>query len=176
MQVEILYFREDRSTSNRDLQSNEFAVDLCRHSQPYQVVVAVVELKDSLAQTLDYTRRQITDAKQRKDYERTSSLDKVDILVVPEMFWKIGHRFAELIGKEVANADPAMPIIDARQEIKFRLDRYGAMLESESTLTVSASPRYFHFNRPFLVYMKKRDREQPFFVMWVDNAELLNVK
>jgi len=175
-QVEILYFREDRSTSNRDLQSNEFAVDLCRHSQPYQVVVAVVELKDSLAQTLDYTRRQITDAKQSKDYERTSSLDKVDILVVPEMFWKIGHRFAELIGKEVANADPAMPIIDARQEIKFRLDRYGAMLESESTLTVSASPRYFHFNRPFLVYMKKRDREQPFFVMWVDNAELLNVK
>ncbi len=26
---------------------------------------------------------------------------------------------------------------------------------------------------PFLVYMQKRDAEQPFFVMWVDNAELL---
>ncbi|HNS19964.1 MAG TPA: hypothetical protein PKH24_05670 [Sedimentisphaerales bacterium] len=26
---------------------------------------------------------------------------------------------------------------------------------------------------PVLVYMQKRDAEQPFFVMWVDNAELL---
>jgi hypothetical protein len=29
------------------------------------------------------------------------------------------------------------------------------------------------FDRPFLVYMQKRGAEQPFFVMWVDNAELL---
>lgn len=29
------------------------------------------------------------------------------------------------------------------------------------------------FNRPFLVYMQKRGAERPFFVMWVDNAELL---
>jgi hypothetical protein len=69
-----------------------------------------------------------------------------------------------------------MPIIEARQSIKFKLDRYGAALESEATIEASAIPRYFRFNRPFLVYMKKRDCEQPFFVMWVDNAELLNRK
>jgi len=175
-QVEVLYFREDRSTSNRNLQKNEFAVDLCKHSQPYQVVVAVVELKDSLAQTLDYTRRKIADFRLTKSYERTSSLDDTDILIVPEMFWVIEHRFTELIGKTVQNADPSMPIVEAKQGITFRLDRYGAMLESEATIAVSAIPRYFHFNRPFLVYMKKRGREQPFFVMWVDNAELLNIK
>lgn len=103
-------------------------------------------------------------------------MDDVDVLMVPEMFWEIDHRFDELIGKVVANANPAMPIIEARQAIKFKLDRCGAMLESEAMIAVAAIPRYFIFNRPFLVYIKKRDSEQPFFVMWVDNAELLNRK
>jgi len=28
-------------------------------------------------------------------------------------------------------------------------------------------------DRPFLIVMKKRDAKQPFFITWVDNAELL---
>jgi len=175
-QVEILYFHEDREANDHDLRMKEFAIDLCRHSDPYQVVAAVVEPKDSLAQTLDYIRGQIEDSRQEKNYERTCFLDDVDVLMVPEMLWEIEHRFDELIGKIVANANPAMPIIEAKQGLKFRLDRCGAMLESEATIMLAAIPRHFKFNRPFLIYMKKRDCEQPFFVMWVDNAELLNIK
>jgi hypothetical protein len=50
------------------------------------------------------------------------------------------------------------------------------VLESEARLGVAALPREFVFNRPFLVYMQKRGAEHPFFVMWVDNAELLTRK
>jgi hypothetical protein len=175
-QAEILYFIEDHNESDRDLQMKEFAIDLCKHSKPYQVVAAVIEPKDSLAQTLNYIHNQIEDFKQSDNYERIRFLDDVDVLMVPEMFWEIDHHFEELIGKIVSNADPPMPILEAKQGIKFKLDRYGAMLESEAKFAVAAIPRYFMFNRPFLVYMKKRDCEQPFFVMWVDNAELLNKK
>ena len=175
-QVEILYVQEDHEATDRDLQMKEFAVDLCRHSKPYQVVVAVVEPRASLARTLEYLRGRIADSRRQEDYGRTSLLDDVDVLMVPEMFWEIDHRFDELIGKVVANANPAMPIIEARQAIKFKLDRCGAMLESEAMIAVAAIPKHFIFNRPFLVHIKKRDSEQPFFVMWVDNAELLNRK
>jgi len=175
-QVEIMYFREDYNEPDLDLQMKEFAIDLCKHSRPYQVVAAVVEPKGSLAQTLDYIHYQIGDFKKNSRYRKITQLDDVDVLIVPEMFWEIDHRFVELIGKIVANANPPMPILEAKQSIKFKLDRYGAMLESEATFGVSAVPRYFMFNRPFLVYMTKRDCEQPFFVMWVDNAELLNKK
>ncbi|MCP4607285.1 MAG: YihY/virulence factor BrkB family protein [Planctomycetes bacterium] len=170
-QAEILYVQEDDR-----YQMKEFAVDLCRHSKPYQVVAAMVEPKDSLAQTLDYISNQIADFKQTDIYERMRFLGSVDVLKVPEMFWEIDHHFDELIGKVVANANPAMPIVEAKQVIKFKLDRYGARLESESNIMVAATPRNFIFNRPFLVYMKKRDCDQPFFVMWIDNAELLNRK
>ena len=175
-QVEILYVHEDYDEPNEDRQIKEFAIDLCKHSKPYQVVVAVVEPKNTLAQTLEHITRQIADGKRQELHKEMGILKSVDVLVVPEMFWEIDHRFRELIGKIVANADPANPIVEARQSIKFKLDRYGAALESEANFGVSAIPRHFKFNRPFLVYMKKRDREQPFFVMWVDNAELLNRK
>ena len=175
-QAEILFFNEDFDEPDSDMQMKEFAIDLCKDSEPYQVVVAVVEPKDSLAQTLDYVRSRSTDFKKNSRHKNKNVLDEVDVLVVPEMFWQIDHRFDELIGKIVANANPAMPILEAKQWIKFKLDRYGAALESEATVFAGASPRSFTFNRPFLVYMKKRDCLQPFFVMWVDNAELLNKK
>lgn len=54
------------------------------------------------------------------------------------------------------------------------MDRSGVVLEGQSTVAAaSALPRKLSFNRPFLVYMQKRGAERPFFVMWVDNAELL---
>jgi len=171
-QAEILYFHEDHNEPDIDLQMKEFAIDLCKHSEPYQVVAAIVEPKNSLAQTLNYVRNQIEDFKKNSQYKNMT----LDVLKIPEMFWEIDHRFDELIGKMVSNANPPMPILEAKQSIKFKLDRYGAMLESEAILATAGIPRSFTFNRPFLVYMKKRDCEQPFFVMWVDNAELLNRK
>jgi hypothetical protein len=175
-QVEILFCRKDYNEPDRDMQMKEFAVDLCRHSSPYQVVAAIVEPRDSLSETLEYVQSKTVDFKNNSRNKDDVLLDDIDVLIVPEMFWEIDHRFEELLGKVVSNADPPMPIVEARQGIKFRLDRYGATLESEAVFAIAAIPRYFRFNRPFLVYMKKRDCEQPFFVMWIDNAELLNKK
>ncbi len=175
-QAEILYIHEDRNEHNPEHRYKEFAVDLCKHSKPYQVVAAVIEPKDSLAHTLSYIRNQIADFKHTDNHEKMRFLGSVDVLIAPEMFWQIDHRFDELIGKMVSNANPPMPIIEAKQMIKFKLDRYGAILESEAQIAFSGSPICLRFNRPFLVYMKKRDCEQPFFIMWVDNAELLNTK
>ena len=59
--------------------------------------------------------------------------------------------------------------------IDFSLSRKGVVVKSEARIGGGgALPRRLHFNRPFLIYVKKRGAEySPFFVMWVDNAELL---
>jgi len=63
--------------------------------------------------------------------------------------------------------------------IDFTLGRTGVILKSDATiiippLGVVPEQRRFHFNRPFLIYIKKRGpATSPFFVMWVDNAELM---
>ena len=173
-QVEILYAEEKDRDHPWEL--GEYALDLCIHSWPYQVVVAMVAPKGSLAQTLEYVRLRTNEFQNSRNYKWAKSLQETDVVRIPEMCWKIDHRFLELIDKVVSNANPAMPIVEAMQTIEFRLDRSGAMLKSEAVLAIKAIPREFLFDRPFLVYMQKREVEQPFFVMWVDNAELLTRK
>ncbi|MDI6449211.1 hypothetical protein [Anaerobaca lacustris] len=169
-QVEILYVGwEDPNQPWGPMK--EYALDLCRHSKPYQVVVAVVEPKGSLAETYEHIQRGMEQFKNQRGYENGRWFEESDLLRVPEMYWRIDHRFAELIGRMVANV--GIPVVEAMQTIEFRLDRSGAMLESEALVAIAAIPRNFVFNRPFLISMKKRDADRPFFVMWVDNAELL---
>jgi hypothetical protein len=38
---------------------------------------------------------------------------------------------------------------------------------------MNGGPKRLLFDRPFLLYIKKRDAQQPLLVMWVENAELL---
>jgi hypothetical protein len=65
-------------------------------------------------------------------------------------------------------------IATALQTIDFRLDRSGVELKSESRLVAACDDPDFRFDHPFLIVVKKRGAEWPFFVMWVDNAELLS--
>jgi hypothetical protein len=58
--------------------------------------------------------------------------------------------------------------------MEFKLDRHGAEIFSSAYVSpADGGPKELHFNRPFLLSLKKRDAARPFFVMWVDNAELL---
>ena len=170
-QVDVLFYSGDGMP---DL--GEYAIDLCRYSRPYQVVVAAVRPRDSLAETLAHTRQEIERFRTSPYSKEMARLRTNDVVAVPEMLWKIEHHFSELIGRVVANANPAMPILEALQTTEFKLDRSGAAVESEALIVIKATPREFIFNRPFLVYMQKRGAERPFFVMWVDNAELLTRK
>jgi hypothetical protein len=61
----------------------------------------------------------------------------------------------------------------ARQRIEFRLDRSGVAVASESNIAVGAIPTDFALTGPFLIVVTRRGAANPFFVMWVDNSELL---
>ena len=89
------------------------------------------------------------------------------------------HKYEELIGKKIKNPNyKNYWFLIARQMINFSLSRTGVTLKSESVIAPAPArlkfPRLMHFNRPFLIYVKKRQGgTNPFFVMWVDNAELM---
>lgn len=165
-QIHILFNQHD---SNYKL--TECAIDLYKDSSPNQIVLAMVEPKETLTETLAYIDEQ-HQKNLEKDYE--AEFGPNDVLLVPNLFWKITHSFDELEGNTIANPKyQGMPIAKAMQVIQFRLDRSGAEIKSESKLYCKPGPTYYVFDRPFLIYIKKRDANYPFFVMWVDNAELL---
>jgi hypothetical protein len=94
------------------------------------------------------------------------------------MHWAIEHRFRELEGrdKRILNGSlPGLYLARALQQIDFRMDRKGALVGSEVRIEFLDGDLHghYHYDRPFLVLMRKRGAKHPFFLMWVANAELL---
>jgi len=158
----------------------EFAIDLCASSSPSQIVVARIPRQKSLAAALARVKKGMAESEERKrnDPGLGAILEKVgpnDVLLVPDLFWRVSHRFTNLEGKTFKNRKLRGQRLDhAQQDIVFRLDRSGAELRSQAKLYCKPTPTHFVLDRPFMIYMKKRGAQSPYFLMWVDNAELLH--
>ncbi len=135
-----------------------------------EVILAAVTPGETLAATWESIRAR----------SGSQELEVDDILLVPEMNWRIAHHFSELENKALLNALQAYPagtlfLSRALQDNRFILDRHGFDLRSEAQIFMTASlPRRFVFDRPFFLALRQKDAAQPFFALWIDNAELLS--
>lgn len=161
-QPRVLFSPEDPGSSNRD-----FAIDLWASSSPSQIVVASIGREPTLEAAVDRVEFSSRPASARSVGSGT--------LFVPEMRWAIAHAIFQIQKKRFLNPSLAGQSVDvARQEISFSLDKSGAAVKSQMDAYAGGIPEHFVFDRPFLVYMKRRGAELPYFAMWVDNAELLH--
>lgn len=171
-QINVLYFEKGKDES-----SNYFAVDLCKYTQPYQVILALVPQKNTFQEMISDVENKI--AAYKNYYWLWPEFSQTDKLIVPDVIAKITHNYKELIMKEIGNKTlKGYFIFDAQQTIDFSLSKSGVVLKSKSNLGGmmggGSEPRYMYFNRPFMIYIKKRLPDaKPFFAMWIDNAELL---
>jgi hypothetical protein len=152
----------------------EFAINLSKNSKPFYAVVASMPRPSTLAEAIEHVQAQAALVAPRS----VQQLNHEDHLLVPEMCWRLNHHFAELEGDGLLNKRfEGYLVQEASQMIEFRIDRYGVELKSEARFMTSKgprpTPRSFVFDGPFLLYLTKLDAKWPFFVMWVDNAELL---
>ncbi len=164
-QIDILYLKQD------NFALIDYAIDLCKYTNPYQIVLAKIKPGDTLMDTFNNLQNSID------NFHNNEDLDKFgpnDTLLIPNIFFDITGHFNELEGKYFGNHQYTDYYIDrAIQQIRFKLDRSGAELKSEATIIAGCEPNHFNFDQPFLIYIKKRTAKNPIFVMWVDNAELL---
>jgi hypothetical protein len=176
-QINVLYFEK-----GKDENSNYFAVDLCKYTQPYQVILALVPQKNTFQEMISDVENKI--AAYKNYYWNWPEFNQTDKLIVPDVIANITHDYKEFIMKHIGNEpwkDEGYFFFEAMQMIDFSLSKTGVVIKSEARLgavTLSngriEEPRNIYFNRPFLIYAKKREADsKPFFVMWIDNAELM---
>jgi len=176
-QVEILYYKYGDIPK-----TTEFVVDLCKYTQPYQVILACVPRRNTLDETVAKVEKNISEFIHDPDYEVLRKLRPIDTLIVPDVLYKLKHHFKELFDKSIGNQRWLdYFFFEAMQMIDFSLSRTGVILKSEARIGATSGrrrqieePRKLHFDRPFLIYVQKREAgTSPFFVMWVDNTELM---
>jgi hypothetical protein len=172
-QINILYHEK-----GKDANSSYFAVDLCKYTEPYQVILALVPQKNTFQEMISDVENKI--AAYKNYYWNWPEFSQADKLIVPDVIAKIAHNYKEFIMKKIGNKQLNQYVIfDAQQTIDFSLGKSGVVIKSQAKggggmMGGASEPRYMYFNRPFLIYAKKRQPDaKPFFVMWIDNAELL---
>jgi hypothetical protein len=171
-QVRVLYFQHVETEG--EAAAADLILDPSYTSRPYQMILARVPWKGTLAETHEGVRKKI--ALGEKERQPLGYLGRG--LFFPNMNWTISHHFREVENPDHGFLNPTMDglwLDPAMQKIQFRLDRSGAQVRSEAKIAVKGARGYisYQFDRPFLVILQKRDAKQPLFMMWVDNAELL---
>ena len=118
----------------------------------------------------------------RHEADNFETLDSEDIFEMPKLHLDYHRDYKEMLGKQLANAKFADYIFAAMFEnIKFDMDETGARVENEAVIAMSgAYPGYvpppvkhFILDKPFWVVMKRTASSHPYFILGVQNTELM---
>lgn len=164
--------RLDSQVTVLDYVSNDDVIlELQTVSKKDRLLLAKIPAEKTLAAAIATVQRRIASS------EETSMESTADLLV-PVFDFTILKRYSELAGRRITGPSRRLSEQDLRvaaQSIRFRLDERGAVLKSEALLGGGGSfgDQNLIFDKPFLVLLQRSRADNPYFAMWVGNAELL---
>ncbi len=166
------YFRRQKAeikmasqVSIIDFKSNDnFLIELKTRSKDDRLILAKIPPAKTLAATIEVVHARLAEGKR-------TAMGEMETLWIPVLDFDVLRDYTEIIARD--EKETGLPIVVARQSIRFRLDETGAVLKSEAIGALGARANSYLFNKPFLILLERRDAHNPYFALWVDNAELL---
>lgn len=112
------------------------------------------------------------------------TIGKLDRFEIPKLHLDCHRDYIELIGKYLANQDFENYFITHMFEsIKFDMDEAGARVENAATVVTEiasmarpAKYKSFILDKPYWVIMKRKNSQNPYFILGVNNTELMGEK
>ena len=173
--VEVLYWDPNNVDSNLGLISNECAVKL--KTKENEEVILYKTDKDDTFENLYMQLQSLSET-----FEGNKKFSNVcDELRIPSVNIDINISYDELCNKIMKNTDGEY-ISKAIQNIKFNLNSEGGLIFSEAGIITDAlsapstNSRLFYFDKPFIIFVKEKDKEKPYFAMKINNAEYLQIE
>jgi len=143
----------------------DFIIELRTCQTNYHLFIARMPAPPTLAEAVELV-------KSRLRYVTPLPFPPYVSLAVPELNFDIVREYTGLCDKSAATNSAPLPLDSRVRRIRFRLDGKGALVLSEVLMHKPTGP-VFMCDGPFLIMLCYRDMEQPYLVIWVDNAELL---
>ena len=152
-----------------DPSTRQCAINISGADAPVQIIVALMPRPASLH---DGWAAVLAEARSHEPAPLRSSL------AVPHVAFRSTGSLTPLLG--LLTVPPGGGAITAAdQVIEFQLDRTGVSLKAETMLkavTAELPVPEYHFNRPFLLALKRRDADTPFFLAWITEKSGLAVR
>jgi hypothetical protein len=98
-----------------------------------------------------------------------------DILKIPIINFNLETNYESMVNQHFICNNLNYTIDSAYQRTAFILDEYGAVVESLALFPAEApcKPKKLIFNKPFVIYLKRKDSKYPYFALKVVDTELM---
>lgn len=161
----LIYFNKD----NHDIDLKEYVIEIKTKSVKDQLILANILPQRSFLKTIEYAQKYLKEFKPISYNIVGLSGD----IVIPVLNFDLIKNFTELSGIVSSKSKKwdGHEIL-CMQGIRFKLDEKGAILKSETTFYESKGVNLI-FDKAFLIMIKHRDAEIPYFAVWVANPEIL---
>lgn len=165
--VEILFYNK---IGNNNLFSNDMAIKL-KTKEGDEIILYRTDDK----KTFDEYYKDIQD--KTSNYTGTREFSEDDELRIPYVRVNGMISYNELYGKEIKNLD-GLYIYDVIQNVNFSLNEKGCNLSSKATMVteyigIGENTKYCYFQDTFVIFMKEKDSDSPYFALKVDNSDIL---
>ena len=114
--------------------------------------------------------------KKQNAFTGDTNFRKADELKVPNLKFFEEKSFDEICGKRIKGTN--LMIDQAMETVKFEMDNTGVKLKSEAAMTImkmslepQLEPRLFNFDDTFVLFLKEKGKEKPYFALRVHNIE-----
>jgi hypothetical protein len=173
--TQILYYKND----------DNFVLKLTSKDSEHQILFAKgIDKVANLSAAVEQANKVITIGNKERTLPKASwkyALNDVDIFSIPTIKFNIETNYRDIQGQAFTTKSKPHHVMTAYQRIGFILNENGAVVESEAYATTDSSaaepvkiePKKMIFDKPFFIIIKRLKSNNPYFVMYVQNTELL---
>jgi len=173
--TEILYYKDD----------DNFILKLTPKDNEHQILLAKgIDKVANLSSAVEQANKLITIGNKERTAPKTSwkyALNDIDIFSIPTIKFNIETNYSAIQGQTFTTKGKPRHVEEAYQRTGFILNENGAVVENEAYTTtdsvatepIKILPKKMIFDKPFFVIIKRTKSINPYFVMYIQNTELL---
>lgn len=165
--VEILFYNK---LNNDSLLSNDMAIKL-KTKEGDEIILYRTDDKKSFDEYYEDIKVKT------KNYKGRTEFSEDDELRIPYVKVNGMINYNELYDKKIKNSK-GLYIYDVIQNVNFYLNERGCNLSSKATMVteymgIGQDTKYCYFQDTFIIFMKEKNSDKPYFALKVDNNDIL---
>ena len=165
--VEILFYNK---LNNDSLLSNDMAIKL-KTKEGDEIILYRTDDKKSFDEYYEDIKAKT------KNYKGRTEFSEDDELRVPYVKVNGMINYNQLYDKKIKNSK-GLYIYDVIQNVNFNLNEKGCNLSSKATMVteymgIGQDTKYCYFQDTFIIFMKEKNSDKPYFALKVDNNDIL---